>query len=107
MSVLRLAWASAITSPPRPDGAGAAMAAGQIDLRLIEKLHRNSPSATKKGNGPAVPLTRCRGEGAGCAASVHRRLDRNEGASARRALEAHRAAGRREDRMVLAHADVG
>src|SRR5262249_59385526 len=64
-------------------------------------------SATKKGNGPAVPLTRCRGEGAGCGASVHRRLDRYEGASARRALEAHLAVDGREDRVVLAHAHIG
>src|SRR5262249_8960378 len=89
--------------------AGPAVAALQMDLGLVEKLHLRPPPM-KKGNGPAVPLSigpRMPGRRSGTRASARRRrLDRNEGAAQRAAMEADAAVGRGEQGMVAAHADI-
>src|SRR5262245_27645135 len=94
---------------PEADRAGAAIAAADIDLGLVEELHggdvclcRVGLWATKKGNGPAVPLVNSRPE----AGYLAGRLDRNERAPAGAALEPHGAIRCREDRMILADADI-
>src|SRR5882724_3733302 len=83
---------------PKADAAGPAVAALEIDLGLVEKLHGRPP--TKKGNGPAVPLSigpRMPGRRSGTFVSAgRRRLDRDIGAAERAAMEADAALDGRE-----------
>src|SRR5690606_5674540 len=84
------------------DDAGTAVAASQIDLGLVEELHRLMPWRNKKGGMRRIPPNSDRPSGRG----LRLRLHRDEHAVVRSATEADASFDKREEGMVATHADI-